>query len=157
MQYYNYLRACVVNKNLTWTWGVTFQRDRQRARVAVYDLLDEVHHHAYGWHTDVKSVMCQHKVLFVLLSTQIDKELTVLCGQWFRHKHAKSSKYLHYFNICEGIWTYYGGVPDLIQVGQHQFIENTLIITWVDLMLTAWWFVHSIHNPISNLIVAYML
>jgi hypothetical protein len=48
------------------------------------------------------------------------------------------TNYHNNFSVRTGIRTYYGGVPDLIQVGEHQFIERELISSWVDLMLTAW-------------------
>jgi hypothetical protein len=48
------------------------------------------------------------------------------------------TNYHNNFSVQNGIRTYYGGVPDLIQVGEHQFVEASLINTWVDLMLTAW-------------------
>jgi len=48
------------------------------------------------------------------------------------------TNYHNNFSVCNGIRTYYPGVPDLIQVGEHQFVEKQLVNLWVDLMLTAW-------------------
>ena len=53
------------------------------------------------------------------------------------------TNYHNNYSVCGGVRTYFGGVPDLIQVGEHQFIETALINTWVDLMLTAWLVAHS--------------
>jgi hypothetical protein len=33
---------------------------------------------------------------------------------------------------------YYGGIPDFIQVGDHQFVEHKIVKSWVDLMLCGW-------------------
>ena len=48
------------------------------------------------------------------------------------------TNYHHDYSIKDGQRTYYKGVPDLLQVGEHQFVERSLINLWVDLMLTAW-------------------
>jgi hypothetical protein len=48
------------------------------------------------------------------------------------------TNYHNNFSVCGGVRTYYGGIPDAIQVGEHQFVEASLINTWIDLMLTAW-------------------
>lgn len=42
------------------------------------------------------------------------------------------------FDVRAGVRTYYGGIPDYIQVGEHQFVETALVYHWVDLMLTSW-------------------
>jgi hypothetical protein len=34
--------------------------------------------------------------------------------------------------------TYYDGIPDVIQVGEHQFAERRLIQLWITLMLVSW-------------------
>jgi hypothetical protein len=33
---------------------------------------------------------------------------------------------------------YYDGAPDIIQVGEHQFVEKRLIELWISLMLVSW-------------------
>ena len=35
--------------------------------------------------------------------------------------------------------TYHDGVPDVIQVGEHQFVEQRVIQMWRDMMLVAWY------------------
>jgi hypothetical protein len=40
--------------------------------------------------------------------------------------------------VLEGSRRYYGGIPDFIQVGDHQFVEHTIIKSWIDLMLCGW-------------------
>lgn len=41
----------------------------------------------------------------------------------------------HYnFKVSGGKRTYYGGIPDIIQVGEHQFVERPVIEIWLALM-----------------------
>lgn len=50
-----------------------------------------------------------------------------------------NTDYHNNYSLHNGIRTYYEGVPDLIQIGEHQFAERSLVQHWVDLMLTAWY------------------
>lgn len=38
----------------------------------------------------------------------------------------------------DGARTYYNGIPDVIQIGEHQFAEKRLIQLWITLMLVSW-------------------
>ncbi|KAF8220742.1 hypothetical protein L208DRAFT_1332085, partial [Tricholoma matsutake] len=38
-----------------------------------------------------------------------------------------------------GIHTYYDGIPDIIQGGEHQFAKKQLIQLWITLMLVSWY------------------
>ncbi|KAF8232726.1 hypothetical protein L208DRAFT_1561138, partial [Tricholoma matsutake] len=38
----------------------------------------------------------------------------------------------------DGIHTYYDGIPDVIQIGEHQFAEWRLIQLWITLMFISW-------------------
>ncbi|KAF8964864.1 hypothetical protein BDZ97DRAFT_2001574 [Flammula alnicola] len=42
------------------------------------------------------------------------------------------------YSVTNGYRTYYAGVPDLIQVGEHQFVETKLVHTWRANMLFGW-------------------
>ncbi|TEB17856.1 hypothetical protein FA13DRAFT_1649942 [Coprinellus micaceus] len=46
--------------------------------------------------------------------------------------------YHHNFSVYRGERTYYRGVPEVLQVGMHQFAEVRLINSWITLMLVAW-------------------
>jgi len=46
--------------------------------------------------------------------------------------------YRNNYAIQNGIRHYYGGVPDYIQVGEHQFVEKKLVSLWVNMMLVGW-------------------
>lgn len=46
--------------------------------------------------------------------------------------------YHHNFCIKDGVCTHYDGIPDIIQVGKHQFAEKRLIQLWISLMLVSW-------------------
>ncbi|KAG6380407.1 hypothetical protein JVT61DRAFT_8530 [Boletus reticuloceps] len=52
-----------------------------------------------------------------------------------RHCH---TNYHNNFSVNGLTRTYYGGVPQYIQVGEHQFAEEKLILHWIDLMLNAY-------------------
>lgn len=47
---------------------------------------------------------------------------------------ACKTNYHYNFKVFEGERTYYGGVPDIIQVGEHQFVERPVIEMWLALM-----------------------
>lgn len=49
------------------------------------------------------------------------------------------TNYHNNYSVQNGIRTYYPGVPEYIQVGEHQFVERSLVYHWIDLMLTAWY------------------
>ncbi|KAG9317734.1 hypothetical protein JVU11DRAFT_1951 [Chiua virens] len=44
--------------------------------------------------------------------------------------------YHHNFTVRNGQRVYYGGVPDVLQVGEHQFVEKHVIEMWMSLMDT---------------------
>ncbi|KDQ59117.1 hypothetical protein JAAARDRAFT_57079 [Jaapia argillacea MUCL 33604] len=46
--------------------------------------------------------------------------------------------YHHNFSVHDGMRSYYDGIPDIIQVAEHQFVERQLIELWTTLMLVAW-------------------
>lgn len=44
--------------------------------------------------------------------------------------------YHHNFQVSNGEHIYYGGVPDILQVGEHQFVEKKVVEMWMLLMDT---------------------
>jgi hypothetical protein len=38
--------------------------------------------------------------------------------------------------------TYYDGLPEIIQVGEHQFVERKVINLWITLMMVSWYGAH---------------
>ncbi|EDR07231.1 uncharacterized protein LACBIDRAFT_298907 [Laccaria bicolor S238N-H82] len=48
------------------------------------------------------------------------------------------TNYHNNFSVLGGLHTYYGGIPKYIQVGEHQFVENTVINMWITMMLVGW-------------------
>ncbi|KAG9310197.1 hypothetical protein JVU11DRAFT_9837 [Chiua virens] len=42
--------------------------------------------------------------------------------------------YHHNFKVFKGEHTYYGGIPDIIQISEHQFVECQVIEMWLVLM-----------------------
>jgi hypothetical protein len=46
--------------------------------------------------------------------------------------------YHHNFRVFNGERIYYDNLPDIIQVGEHQFVERKLIDVWISMMLLAW-------------------
>ncbi|KAJ7216341.1 hypothetical protein GGX14DRAFT_391184 [Mycena pura] len=49
-----------------------------------------------------------------------------------------NTTYFPDFSVCAGARTYYGGIPPIMQVGAHQFVERKLVGMWISLMLVAW-------------------
>ena len=52
-----------------------------------------------------------------------------------------TTNYHHNYSINAEFRTYYGGVPNLIQVGEHQFIEKWVRVVdlFMGMMLVAWY------------------
>lgn len=48
------------------------------------------------------------------------------------------SSFHNNFYVHKGMRYYYGSIPNFIQVGDHQFVEHTVIRNWIDLMLCGW-------------------
>ena len=46
--------------------------------------------------------------------------------------------YHHNFRVHEGQQIYYDKIPDLVQIGEHQFAERKLINLWIMMMLLLW-------------------
>ena len=46
--------------------------------------------------------------------------------------------YQNNYSVHRGVHYYYGGIPDYIQVSEHQFVEKKLVGMWVDMMLVGW-------------------
>jgi hypothetical protein len=59
---------------------------------------------------------------------------------WSIHLYCEdcNTNYQYEFSVNKGIRTYYGAVPQYIQVGEHQFVERKLVGMWTSLMLVAW-------------------
>jgi hypothetical protein len=56
----------------------------------------------------------------------------------FFHRTVCNTNYHHNFHVKDGIRIYYYGVPDVVQIGEHQFAEKRLIQLWITLMLVSW-------------------
>jgi len=48
------------------------------------------------------------------------------------------STYHNNFVVQAGERTYYGGVPQYLQIGEHQFVEDRVVRLWINQMLVAW-------------------
>ncbi|KAI0039532.1 hypothetical protein FA95DRAFT_1585268 [Auriscalpium vulgare] len=46
--------------------------------------------------------------------------------------------YHHNYSVRQHERTYYPGIPDFLQVGEHQFIAAALASAWTDLMVVSW-------------------
>ena len=46
--------------------------------------------------------------------------------------------YHHNFVVQTGERTYYHGIPQYLQVGEHQFVEDRVAKLWINQMLVAW-------------------
>ncbi|KAJ7446362.1 hypothetical protein FB451DRAFT_1188796 [Mycena latifolia] len=63
-----------------------------------------------------------------------------VCPSWEVHLSCEDclTNYHHNYSVRGGIRTYYGGVPDQIKVGDHQYVERKLAAMWISMMLLAW-------------------
>ena len=47
--------------------------------------------------------------------------------------------YHNNYRVFNGQRTYYPGIPQLIQIGEHQFVEVTVVEVWRAEMLFGWY------------------
>jgi hypothetical protein len=45
---------------------------------------------------------------------------------------------IHRIEISQQVRSFYGGIPDFLQVGEHQFMARKLVEMWVNMMLVGW-------------------
>jgi hypothetical protein len=68
-----------------------------------------------------------------------------------------ATNYHHNYSVSGAFRTYYGGVPDMIQVSEHQFIHKKVLNLFIGLMLFSWC-VHRDSDCKSNsMLTAYWL
>src|SRR6267378_3573637 len=46
--------------------------------------------------------------------------------------------YHHNYRVFQGQRIYYDGLPDIVQIGEHQFAERKLINMWILMMVLSW-------------------
>lgn len=46
--------------------------------------------------------------------------------------------YHHNYCVYQGQWIYYNGIPEILQIGEHQFAELKLVNMWIMIMLLSW-------------------
>jgi hypothetical protein len=46
--------------------------------------------------------------------------------------------YHNNFRVHQGQRIYYDGIPDVLQIGEHQFAELKLVNMWITMMLLSW-------------------
>ena len=56
--------------------------------------------------------------------------------------------YHHNFKVSKGERVYYGGVPDVVQIGEHQFVERQVIEIWLSLL--DHWYVFTLSDCPAN-------
>ncbi|KAF8884482.1 hypothetical protein BD779DRAFT_1443171, partial [Infundibulicybe gibba] len=54
------------------------------------------------------------------------------------HCYTCATSYSLNYSVHKGIRTYYGGVPNIIEVGKHQFVERDVLNLFVGMMLISW-------------------
>ncbi|KAJ7921546.1 hypothetical protein B0H13DRAFT_2415239, partial [Mycena leptocephala] len=62
------------------------------------------------------------------------------CATYSAHLYCShcNTSYQNNYSVRDGIRTYYSGVPDAIQVGEHQFAEREVLSLFIGLMLISW-------------------
>ena len=49
-----------------------------------------------------------------------------------------NTSYRNNYSVCRQVRSFYGGIPDFLQVGEHQFVARKLVEMWVNMMLVRW-------------------
>ncbi|KAJ7871333.1 hypothetical protein B0H13DRAFT_2012715 [Mycena leptocephala] len=62
------------------------------------------------------------------------------CATYAGHLHCSHCKtnYYNNYSVCDSVRTYYSGIPNAIQVGEHQYIEREVLSLFIGLMLISW-------------------
>ncbi|KAJ7353282.1 hypothetical protein DFH08DRAFT_987489 [Mycena albidolilacea] len=62
------------------------------------------------------------------------------CATYAVHLHCSQCKttYHNNYSVCNGVRTYYAGIPNAIQVGEHQYVEREVLGLFIGLMLISW-------------------
>lgn len=50
-----------------------------------------------------------------------------------------NANYHHNFVVRDGERCHYPGVPNIVNINEHQFAERALVQEWINMMLVAWW------------------
>ena len=50
-----------------------------------------------------------------------------------------NTSYRNNYSVHNKVRSLYGGTPDFIQVGEHQFVARKLVEMWVNMMLVGWY------------------
>ena len=45
------------------------------------------------------------------------------------------TSYHNNYSVCDGQWTYFPGILEIIQIGEHQFVEVAVVKMWRSEML----------------------
>ena len=117
-------QCCVNPLCVSATKHLPLKKEQQR-KVVIYTAAEGA---CLAWSVHL---YCARKYLLVL---QVEYSSRT---QYLLHTDCRTN-YHNNFSVCDDVCTYYPGVPGLLQVGEHQFVEKALVNLWVDLMLTAW-------------------
>ena len=49
------------------------------------------------------------------------------------------TSYHNNYIVCDGQWTYSPGILEIIQIGEHQFVEVAVVKIWCTEMLFGWY------------------
>ena len=74
---------------------------------------------------------CDSELSQLIGSTSVQKQCLLVISEC-------RTNYYHNFRVKAAVRIYYDGIPDIIQVGEHQFIEGKLIRLWIMMMLVSW-------------------
>ncbi|KAJ7587809.1 hypothetical protein C8J56DRAFT_942650, partial [Mycena floridula] len=59
---------------------------------------------------------------------------------WSVHLYCDECKinYHHKFSVKDEVATYYDGIPEIVQIGEHRFAERKVVNIWITLMVVSW-------------------
>ncbi|KAJ6536225.1 hypothetical protein B0H19DRAFT_1271016 [Mycena capillaripes] len=118
-------------------------------------LLEETTFKTHGWHLGITSLTvypptktctnadCPKKGVLKRAEQRQVVVYSLALGArsaWSVHlgcSHCQTN-YHNKFSVHAGVRTYYAGIPELIQIGEHQFAELKLVNMWISSMLLGW-------------------
>ncbi|KAJ7176348.1 hypothetical protein C8R43DRAFT_1084702 [Mycena crocata] len=148
------LKQEIILVSVAYYWQ-TMRKDIWELPQETLSAVDEGFFRTHGWKISITSTSLyppshhctnfacsRHKPLKRATSQQV-VVYTVASGvvpAWETHLYCPDCNTTYYSNFSSqhGMRTYYGGVPNFIQIGVHQFAERKLIALWTTLMLVAW-------------------
>jgi len=123
------VHSCTFGDTCSWSKWKLLLTKAEQGEAIIYTLNDGAVP-AYHIHLKCEGVFKPH---LSLLCTKLLRGTTLECHINYHHNYSVSGS-----STIPYTCTYYDGIPAILQVGEHQFVERKVIDLWISLMLISW-------------------